>query len=59
MTVERIIPFAHQLVDSSHENLWIACDREADVLYVSLNRPDVANDADYRDDGKTWRNRKR
>ena len=34
-----------------HENLWIAYDREADVLYVSLNRPDVTDDADYRDDG--------
>ena len=53
MTVDLIIPFAHQLVDSSHEDLSIAYDREADVLYVSLNRPDVADDADYRDDGKT------
>lgn len=51
MTVEKIIPFAHDLVDSAGENLWISYDREADVLYVSLRRPDVADDTEYRDDG--------
>ncbi len=51
MTVERIIPLAHELVDSAHENLWITYDRDADVLYISLQRPDQADDADYRDDG--------
>lgn len=51
MTVERIIPLAHELVDSSHENRWISYDREADVLYISLRRPNHADDAEYRDDG--------
>ena len=51
MTVERIIPFAHELVDAARENLWISYDREADTLYISLQRPDVADDAEYRDDG--------
>ncbi len=51
ISVEKIIPFAHDLIDSSRENLWITYDREADVLYVSLRRPDVADDTEYRDDG--------
>jgi len=49
--VEKIIPFAHDLIDASCENLWITYDPEADVLYVSLRRPDVADDTEYRDDG--------
>jgi uncharacterized protein YuzE len=51
ITVDRIIPFAHELVESSTENLWLSYDREADVLYVSMHRPDVADDTEYRDDG--------
>ena len=37
--------------ESSTENLWLSYDREADVLYVSMHRPDVADDTEYRDDG--------
>lgn len=51
ITVEKTIPFAHDLVDASRENVWINYDREADVLYVSLHRPDSADDSEYRDDG--------
>ena len=51
ITVDRIIPLAHELVDSSTENLWLSYDREADVLYVSMHRLDVADDTEYRDDG--------
>jgi len=39
ISVEKIVPFAHGLIDSSRENLWITYDPEADVLYVSLRRP--------------------
>ena len=51
MTVEQIIPFAHDLVNSSRESLWIQYDREADVLYISLYHPDEADETEYRDDG--------
>jgi hypothetical protein len=42
ISVEKNIPFAHDLIDLSRENLWINHGREADVLYVSLRRLDVA-----------------
>jgi uncharacterized protein YuzE len=51
MTVEKIIPFAHDLVESTRDNLWINYDRDADVLYISLFHPDEADDTEYRDDG--------
>lgn len=51
ITLDRIIPLAQELVESSTENLWLSYDREVDVLYVSMHRPDVADDTEYRDDG--------
>ena len=48
-TIEEIIRDATALVKNS-EQCWIDYDREADVLYINLERPQQATDSELTDD---------
>lgn len=46
--VVQSIPF---LLDFPTPKFWVDYDREADVLYISFDRPQNATDSDMTDDG--------
>jgi uncharacterized protein YuzE len=46
--VMQSIPF---LLDFPTPKFWVDYDREADVLYISFDRPQNATDSDMTDDG--------
>ena len=49
--VTRLLRAVPKLIDLPAAHLWIDYDSEADVLYVSLQRPQGATDSEMRDDG--------
>jgi uncharacterized protein YuzE len=46
-----IIPM---LLDFPSNNIWIDFDEEADVLYISYEKPQKANDSILEDDGNIY-----
>ena len=46
--IYRALPF---IKNSGAEHLWFDYDKEADVLYISFQRPQRATDTDIMDDG--------
>lgn len=49
--IARILRAVPKLVDLPATRMWIDYDGEADVLYLSLHRPQHASDTELRDDG--------
>jgi uncharacterized protein YuzE len=49
--VARILQALPRLVQFPVKQMWIDYDREADVLYISFQRPQKATDSEMRDDG--------
>jgi len=47
----RVLRAVPKLVDLPATKMWIDYDDEADVLYLSFQRPQRADDSDMRDDG--------
>ncbi|MBI4580618.1 MAG: DUF2283 domain-containing protein [Planctomycetes bacterium] len=47
----RVIKAVPTLVSLPASRMWIDYDEEADVLYLSLRRPQRATDSEMRDDG--------
>lgn len=50
-TVKEIFEIIPHLKKLGSKNVWFDLDEEADVLYVSLERPQRATDTDIMDDG--------
>lgn len=48
---ESIMQAIPMLVDFPQERFWVDYDREADVLYISFQRPQSADDSVMSDDG--------
>lgn len=46
-----ILHAVRALVDMPSKSMWIDFDSDADVLYLSFDRPQQATDSDMRDDG--------
>jgi len=53
-SVFQAVPF---LVDFPAQRFWVDYDREADVLYISFERPQKATDTETTDDGLLLRYR--
>ena len=53
-TVVQAVPL---LLDFPAERFWVDYDREADVLYISLDRPQKATDSEMTDEGVLLRYR--
>ena len=49
--ISRLVKAVPTLVDLPASRMWIDYDGDADVLYVSLQRPQHADDSEMRDDG--------
>jgi uncharacterized protein YuzE len=49
--VARILQALPRLVQFPVKQMWIDYDHEADVLYISFQRPQKATDSEMRDDG--------
>lgn len=49
--ITRILKAAPNLADLPAGPMWVNYDAEADVLYVSLRKPQRATDSEMRDDG--------
>jgi uncharacterized protein YuzE len=49
--VARILKALPRLVQLPVKQMWIDHDAEADVLYISFQRPQRASDSEMRDDG--------
>jgi uncharacterized protein YuzE len=49
--ITKILKAVPRLVDLPVTGFWIDYDSEADVLYLSLRRPQKATDSEMRDDG--------
>ena len=49
--LSRILRAVPKLVDLPATKMWVDYDEEADVLYLSFQRPQRATDSDMRDDG--------
>ena len=47
----RILHAVPRLVDFPAKQMWIDCDADADVLYLSFCKPQRATDGELRDDG--------
>ena len=49
--LSRVLRAVPRLIDLPETSMWIDCDVEADVLYLSFRRPQRATDSEMRDDG--------
>ncbi|MEE9294681.1 MAG: DUF2283 domain-containing protein [Phycisphaerae bacterium] len=49
--ITRILQATPKLLDLPARRMWIDYDAEADVLYISFQRPQRAGDSEMRDDG--------
>ena len=49
-TIKNLYAAIPHLLRLSTAKLWVDYDREADVLYLSLRRPQTATDSEYLDD---------
>jgi uncharacterized protein YuzE len=54
---ETIVQAVPLLLDFPAERFWVDYDREADVLYISLDRPQKATDSEMTDEGVLLRYR--
>lgn len=58
MAVKALLPVVQLLKllkQTSSEELWLDYDKEADVLYINLQRPLQADDSEMTDDGTVIR----
>ena len=55
--IARILKAVPQLVRFPAQKMWIDYDEEADVLYLSFQRPQRATDSELREDGIIVRKR--
>ena len=49
--ISRLLQAVPRLVDLPANRMWVDYDAEADVLYISFQRPQRATDSQMRDDG--------
>jgi len=48
--VKKILNIVPELLELPHSRIWIAYDKEADVLYINFKKPSHADDSELTDD---------
>lgn len=50
-TLEEVLQATHHILRLPAARMWLDYDKEADVLYISFNRPQKATESEMRENG--------